>query len=73
MLSPSAPIPERIVALYEEIWPLRHRTPAAFVGQTRRLLEYICSDQKAAGKTLFDKLQNLVSAGIFPGWYTHTD
>jgi hypothetical protein len=69
MVSPSYPIPGRILTLYEEIWPLRHRAPAAFVGQARRLLEFVCEDQNASGRTLFDKLTHLVSQGILPGYF----
>lgn len=69
-VSPEAPIPQRILRVYEEIWPLRHRTPAAFVGQTRRLLEFICQDQQAKGKDLFAQLKDLVTKGIFPGHFS---
>lgn len=69
MLSPSKPVPDRILRLYEEVWPLRHKSPPAFVGQVRRLLEYICHDQKASGKDLFKKLEDLVTKGVFPGYF----
>jgi hypothetical protein len=36
MLSPNQPVPHRVLAQYEEIWPLRHRVPTAFIGQIRR-------------------------------------
>src|SRR5579863_7455288 len=67
MMSPSQPIPGSIYALYEEVWPLRHRSPSAFVGQIRRLLEFICKDKNAAGGNLFEKLDRLVGKGVFPG------
>lgn len=67
LISPADPIPNRIVRLYEEVWPLRYRSPSAFAGQIRRLLEYISSDQNAIGNTLFEKLEHLVSSGVFPG------
>jgi hypothetical protein len=41
------------------------------VGQIRRLLEFICNDQGASGKTLFDKLNHLTSKGIFPGYFAN--
>lgn len=69
-VSPPTPIPPRILRVYEEIWPLRHRTPAAFVGQTRRLLEFICQDQKAQGSDLFTQLKDLVAKGVFPGHFS---
>lgn len=71
MISPSEPIPARIVKLYEEVWPLRHRAPAAFIGQVRRLLEFVCEDQSASGSTLFDKLRHLVSQGVLPGYFAN--
>jgi len=63
-------IPERIVKIYEEIWPLRHIAPNAFAGQVRRALEFICRDQAAKGKTLFEQLKDLVSRGAFPGYFS---
>lgn len=68
MLSPQTPVPENILKLYEEVWPIRHKAPSAFVGQIRRLLEYICDDQGATGKTLFKKLESLAGKGVFPGY-----
>lgn len=69
-LSPNQPIPIKIISLYEEVWPLRHRSPAAFIGQVRRLLEFVCDDQKASGKDLFCKLKNLSTKGVFPGYFS---
>ena len=46
-------VPRRIQMLYEEIAPLRHIAPNAFVGQIRRVLEFICQEQDANGRTLF--------------------
>lgn len=68
-VSPSQPVPEHILRLYEEVWPLRHRAPAAFIGQIRRTLEYICVHQNAVGKDLFNKLQDLGAKGILPGYF----
>jgi hypothetical protein len=62
-------VPERIVALYEEIWPLRHIAPNAFASQIRRALEFICRDQNAQGNSLFKQLRDLISRGIFPGYF----
>jgi hypothetical protein len=41
-------VPERIVELYREIWPLRHIAPNAFAVQIRRALEFVCNDQGAS-------------------------
>jgi hypothetical protein len=62
-------VPQRILQLYDEIWPLRHVSPTAFAGQVRRALEFVCSDQKAAGRTLFEQLQDLAKRGTFPGYF----
>jgi hypothetical protein len=67
MLNPSEPVPKAVLRLYEEVWPLRHHTPTAFVGQIRRVLEFICKDQNATGKDLAHKLADLSARGIFPG------
>jgi hypothetical protein len=69
MMSPSQPIPERIYTIYQEVWPLRHRSPTAFIGQIRRLLEFVCKDKNASGTDLFDKLEDLVTKGVFPGYF----
>lgn len=69
-LLPFNPVPEKILKIYQEVWPLRKRAPVAFVGQVRRLLEHVCIDQKAKGKDLFEKLKNLSSKGVFPGYFT---
>lgn len=63
-------IPEQIVRIYEEIWPLRHIAPNAFAGQVRRALESICHEQNAQGQTLFEQLKDLVSRGAFPGHFS---
>ncbi len=63
-------IPENILRIYEEIWPLRHIAPNAFAGQIRRALEFICHDQNAQGRTLFQKLKDLVEKGTFPGYFS---
>lgn len=63
-------VPERIQRIYEEIWPLRHIAPNAFAGQIRRALEFICHDQKAQGRTLFEQLKDLSNRGVFPGYFS---
>jgi hypothetical protein len=69
MLADRDCVPERILQLYEEIWPLRHVSPTAFAGQVRRALEFVCTDQKAAGRTLFEQLKDLAKCGTFPGYF----
>lgn len=69
-LSTNQPVPVRVLSLYEEVWPLRHRAPAAFIGQVRRLPEFVCENQGASGKDLFSKLQDLSVKGVFPGYFT---
>lgn len=69
MMSPCQPVPPRVLAEYKEIWPLRHRVPAAFIGQIRRLLEFVCEDQGATGRDLFAKLKDLTTKGTFPGYF----
>ncbi len=69
-LSPNQPVPAKVLRLYEEVWPLRHRAPAAFIGQVRRLLEFVCADQEASGKDLFAQLQDLSAKGVFPGYFS---
>ncbi|MET0395957.1 MAG: DUF4145 domain-containing protein [Longimicrobiaceae bacterium] len=63
-------VPKKIVEVYEEIWPLRHLAPNAFAGQIRRALEFICRDQNAQGRNLFEQLKDLVSRGTFPGYFS---
>lgn len=70
LLSPGQPIPTKVYNVYREIWPLRHRSPAAFVAQIRRLLEYICDDKSASGKDLFEKLNDLVEKGVVLGCFS---
>jgi len=69
-MEPNQPIPDRVLSQYEEIWPLRHRVPTAFIGQIRRLLEFVCTEQGAAGKDLFEKLKDLTLKQILPGYFS---
>ena len=62
-------VPERIVKLYEQSWPLRYISPGAFSVQIRKAIEFICNDQGATGRTLFDKLKALVANETFPGHF----
>lgn len=69
-MSPNQPVPPKLLKVYEEVWPLRHRAPAAFIGQVRRLLEAICKQQGAAGKDLYAQLKELGTKGVFPGYFS---
>jgi hypothetical protein len=60
------PVPPPVRKAFRDAWPLRHTAPGAFANQIRRTLEFICDDQKATGKTLHAKLQDLAERGIFP-------
>ena len=62
----SQPVPPQILRIYEEVWPLRRSAPNAFAGQIRRALEYVCQDQNAVGRTLFDQLEDLSRRGLLP-------
>ena len=62
-------VPDRILRLYEQSWPLRHIAPGAFAVQVRRALEMICNDRGAAGRDLYAKLRVLVADATFPGHF----
>jgi hypothetical protein len=70
-VSPADPVPWKVIDQYREVWPLRHRAPAAFVGQVRRLLEFIAKDKGANGRDLYNKLQDLTSNGTLPGYFAN--
>lgn len=63
-------LPEAVYKGYQEIWPLKQISPGAFVAQIRRVLEVICRDKNAKGKTLFEMLQDLEIRGILPGHFS---
>lgn len=63
-------IPESIRKIYSEIWPIKKNAPSAFVGQIRRALEYLCKEQKAKGKNLFEQLNSLSEMKILPATLT---
>lgn len=65
-LMPNAPVPEKVLTVYSEAWPLRHTAPSAFANQIRRALEYVCQDRGAVGKTLYDQLRDLAKRSVFP-------
>jgi hypothetical protein len=70
-ISPDNPLPEIIIKTYEEIWPLMQRSPNAFAGQIRRLLEFICKDKGASTGDLYHKIMHLSTSGVFPGYYAN--
>ncbi|MBM3202760.1 hypothetical protein FJZ55_02460, partial [Candidatus Woesearchaeota archaeon] len=65
-LSPAQPIPAEIVALYEQVWPLRQRSPAAFIGQIKRLILEICDDQDCADGAFARRVKDLLSVERCP-------
>lgn len=62
-------VPEKVIRLYEQSWPLRHIAPGAFAVQVRKALEHICNDQGATGKALVEKLKDLAARQTFPGHF----
>jgi hypothetical protein len=58
-------LPSEVFIAYEQAKKIRSISPVAFTILLRRMLELICEDQKVAGKTLYEKLRNLHSTGIF--------
>jgi len=62
VLNPVEPIPSDIIALYEQVWPLRVRSPAAFIGQVKRLLMLICEDQAIEPGEFVARMNDLFAA-----------
>jgi hypothetical protein len=60
-------IPRKILEVYQEVYHLKHKAPNAFANQIRRILEFICQQQKAQGETLYKQLADLSTKGKFPG------
>lgn len=61
VLSPGQPVPEGVMQLYEEVWPLRQRSPAAFTGQIKRLLLEICAEQQIGAGDFRTRIKHLLS------------
>ncbi|MEP2937561.1 MAG: DUF4145 domain-containing protein [Gilvibacter sp.] len=59
-------IPLEISKTYKEAQRIKNVSPIAFAVLIGRTLEVICSDQKAKGKSLKNKLDSLVSTGKIP-------
>lgn len=59
-------VPKIITKDYEEAKKVLKISPIAFTVLTRRSLERVCIDQKAIGRTLKEKLDNLAKNGIIP-------
>ena len=66
MLRQKKPVPDKLLQIYQEAWPLRKKSPSAFVNQIRRALEFICHQKNARGETLSEKLVDLSAKEIFP-------
>lgn len=66
ILNPAQPLPDTIAAIYEQIWPLRQRSPAAFIGQIKRLMLEVCDDQQIEDGLFADRMKNLLSVERCP-------
>ena len=62
----SSGLPDTIYKAYEAARKIRNVDANAFAVLIGRLLELVCKDQKAEGKTLFQKLNDLSEKGIIP-------
>ncbi len=65
-LSPAQPIPAEIVELYEQVWPLRQRSPSAFIGQIKRLMLAVCDDQDCPAGSFALRMKYLLSVECCP-------
>lgn len=59
-------VPVSIRSSYLEARKVEKISPTAFAVMIRRALEFLCEEQKAEGKTLSQKLQNLAQRKIIP-------
>lgn len=59
-------LPSRIAQAYEAAIKVRGIDANAYGGLLRRLLELVCMDRKAEGKTLYDQLKSLAQTGEIP-------
>ncbi|MCH8877154.1 MAG: DUF4145 domain-containing protein [Chloroflexi bacterium] len=59
-------VPEDIRKVYAEAYRIRKKAPNAYAGQIRRAMEYLCQDQEAEGRNLFQQLTSLAERGIIP-------
>lgn len=66
MLDKGNPIPDPLWKTYEQAWPLQFTSPSAFAGQIRRALEFLCNEQGATGKSLYDQINQLATRGVLP-------
>ena len=58
--------PKEIFKLYRDVKRLVPIDPDSALVKIRRLLEAVCSDKKAVGKDLYNKLKDLANKGIIP-------
>ncbi|MFC2043195.1 DUF4145 domain-containing protein [Chloroflexota bacterium] len=63
-LDPS--VPEKICKVYAEASRIRLKAPNAYAGQIRRALEFLCKNQNATGRILYEQLNSLVEKGTIP-------
>jgi hypothetical protein len=59
-------LPEAIAKAHEAALRVRNVDGNAYAVLQRRLLEIVCLDQEAEGKTLSERLKNLAERGILP-------
>ncbi len=59
-------VPEMIRSIYKAAKRIEKIHPGAFVVELRKIIEYLCKDKEAKGKTLKDQLDDLASRGIIP-------
>jgi Domain of unknown function (DUF4145) len=59
-------VPESVRKCYGEAVSVKRRSPSSFAVQVRRSLEALCTDRKAEGRTLHDKLAWLATRGELP-------
>ena len=59
-------LPGKLRTDYESARKVRHVDPHAYAVMLGRVLERICLDKKAKGKTLFNKLEYMYSHGLIP-------
>lgn len=59
-------VPLEVVSAYFEAKKVKNISPLAFVGLIRRSLEYVCVEQRAVGKDLYEKLKDLSDKGVIP-------
>jgi Domain of unknown function (DUF4145) len=70
-LYPSAPgvptgLPDTVRSAYEEAQGVRDINPNAYAVLLGRVLDHVCSDKQAVGRTLAERLRNLAGRRVIP-------